>query len=138
MGDWLESATRRLTLTYISVCRQYIGMPKGRYLAEFELYVMAALALLGDDAYGMTIRQEIERRSGRRVAIGAVYATLARLADKGLVAFRISDPLPVQGGRSRKHARLTPSGRRALNASTAMLMRMIPALSAGSGEGGRR
>ena len=105
-------------------------MPKGRYLAEFELYVMSALSLLGDEAYGVTIRQEIERRSGRRVAIGAVYATLARLADKGLVAFRVSDPLPVQGGRSRKHARLTPTGRRALKDSTEMLARMIPALNA--------
>lgn len=110
-------------------------MPKGRYLAEFELYVMSALALLGDAAYGVTIRQEIERRSGRRVAIGAVYATLARLADKGLVAFRISDPVPVQGGRSRKFARLTPTGRRALDASTRMLARMLPALSGESGSG---
>lgn len=110
-------------------------MPKGRYLAEFELYVMSALALLGDAAYGVTIRQEIERRSGRRVAIGAVYATLARLADKGLVAFRISDPVPVQGGRSRKFARLTPAGRRALDASTRMLARMLPALSGESGSG---
>ena len=113
-------------------------MPKGRYLAEFELYVMSALALLGDDAYGVTIRQEIERRSGRRVAIGAVYATLARLFEKGLVSFRISDPLPVQGGRARKHARLTAAGRRALAASTEMLVKMIPALSAGSNPGGRR
>ena len=110
-------------------------MPKGRYLGEFELYVMSALSLLGDEAYGMTIRQEIERRSGRRVAIGAVYATLARLAVKGYVAFRVSDPLPVQGGRARKHARLTPSGRRALAASTAMIARMIPALSGGGGGG---
>jgi DNA-binding PadR family transcriptional regulator len=113
-------------------------MPKGQYLGEFELYVMSALALLGDDAYGVTIRSEIEQRSGRHVAIGAVYATLARLADKGLVAFRISDPLPVQGGRSRKHARLTPAGRRALSASTAMLVRMIPALSSDGGTGGKR
>jgi PadR family transcriptional regulator len=109
-------------------------MPKGRYLAEFELYVMSALLLLGDEAYGVTIRQEIERRSGRRVAIGAVYATLARLADKGYVTSRVSDPLPVQGGRSRKFVRLTAAGRRALQDSTAMLVRMLPALS----PGGRR
>jgi PadR family transcriptional regulator, regulatory protein PadR len=106
-------------------------MPKGRYLGEFELYVMSALARLGDDAYGVSIRQEIERRSGRRVAIGAVYATLARLGDKGLVAFRESEPLPVQGGRARKYARLTPAGRRALQHSTAMLARMIPSLADG-------
>ena len=111
-------------------------MSKGKYLAEFELYVMSALSLLGEAAYGVTIRQEIERRSGRKVTIGAVYATLARLAEKGLVAFRISEPLPIQGGRSRKYARLTPAGRRALQASTEMLVRMIPALSAGSERGG--
>jgi PadR family transcriptional regulator PadR len=108
-------------------------MPKGRHLAEFELYVMSALALLGDEAYGVTIRQEIQRRSGRPVAIGAVYATLSRLAAKGYVTFRESDPLPVQGGRSRKYARLTPAGRRAFSHSTAMLVRMIPALSHGAG-----
>jgi DNA-binding PadR family transcriptional regulator len=103
-------------------------MTKGRYLAEFELYVMSALAILGDEAYGMTIRQEIERRSGRKVAIGAVYATLARLEEKGFVTFWISDPLPVPGGRARKCARLTAAGRRALRESTSMLVKMIPAL----------
>jgi DNA-binding PadR family transcriptional regulator len=111
-------------------------MPKGQYLAEFELYVMSALALLGDEAYGVTIRRTISERSGREVAIGAVYATLERLAHKGYVAFRVSDPLPVQGGRSRKYVRLTPAGRRALQHSTAMLAKMIPALS--SEPGGRR
>lgn len=111
-------------------------MPKGRYLGEFELYVMSALALLGDEAYGVTIRRTIAHRSGRDVAIGAVYATLERLAAKGYVSFRVSDPLPVQGGRSRKYVRLTASGRTALEHSTAMLARMIPALS--GGRGGRR
>ena len=104
-------------------------MGKGQYLGEFELYVMAALARLGDEAYGMTIRREIEERSGRSVAIGAVYATLARLAEKGYVRFRVSEPRPVQGGRSRKHARLTPTGLRALTHSTSMLVRMLPDLS---------
>jgi DNA-binding PadR family transcriptional regulator len=111
-------------------------MPKGQYLGEFELYVMSALALLGDEAYGVTIRRTIAERSGRDVAIGAVYATLARLADKGYVSFRASDPLPVQGGRSRKYVRLTAAGLRALQHATGMLARMIPALSSGSG--GRR
>jgi PadR family transcriptional regulator PadR len=46
---------------------------KGQHLAEFEIYVMAALVRLGEEAYGMTVRQEIEARSGRAVAIGAVY-----------------------------------------------------------------
>jgi|SRR5690606_29852771 DNA-binding PadR family transcriptional regulator len=103
-------------------------MPKGSYLGEFELYVLSAIVRLAEDAYGMTICREIEDRAGRPVAIGAVYATLERLADKGLVVFDISDPLPVPGGRSRKFARLTPEGRRMLEHSTAMLARMLPGL----------
>jgi len=109
-------------------------MSKGHHLAEFELYVMAALARLGDEAYGTTIRREIEDRTGRHVAIGAVYATLARLGEKGYVTFRISDPLPVQGGRSRKYVQLTASGRRALAHSTDMLKRILPGLSTASGD----
>lgn len=106
-------------------------MPKGQYLGEFELYVLSALVRLGNDAYGMTVRREIEERAGRSVAIGAVYATLDRLAEKGLVSFSVSEPLPVPGGRARKHARLTPEGRRTLDESTKMLARMLPSLAAG-------
>ena len=104
-------------------------MAKGDFVGEFELYVMLALAHLGDDAYGVTIRREIEARTGRMVAIGAVYATLARLEEKGLVRFRVSDPQPVQGGRARKYFSLTGAGSRALRHSTAMLARMMAGLS---------
>ena len=100
-------------------------MPKGQYLGEFELYVMAAAQLLSDEAYGMMIVREIEQRSGRRVAMGAVYATLSRLEDKGLVSTSVSEPRRVPGGRSRRHVRLTAAGRRALATSTDMLSRML-------------
>jgi DNA-binding PadR family transcriptional regulator len=103
-------------------------MPKGRFLGEFELYVMGAVVRLGGEAYGMAISREIESRTGRTVAIGAVYATLARLEDKGLVTLTTTDPLPVPGGRARRLARLTADGRRALAHSTAMLAEMLPAL----------
>lgn len=112
-------------------------MPKGQFLGEFELYVMGALARLGDEAYGVTIRQEIESQCGRTVTIGAVYATLSRLFDKGYVTFRISDPLPVPGGRAKKHAKLTPDGRQALAHSAAMLRRILPALTPRT-NGGRK
>ena len=97
-------------------------------LADLELYVLAAIAQLGDDAYGVTIRDEIERRSGRQCAFGAVYATLERLAAKGFVAFRVSAPEPVQGGRARKHARLTAAGDRALRDTVAAIDDMIGGL----------
>jgi len=97
-------------------------------LAEFELYVLAAVAQLGDDAYGVTIRDEIERRSGRQCAFGAVYATLERLRGKGFIAFHVSAPEPVPGGRSRKCARLTAAGDRALRETIGAIDEMIAGL----------
>ena len=52
------------------------------YLGEFEHIVLLALIRLKDDAYGMTIRMEIDERIGRSVSIGAVYTTLERLETK--------------------------------------------------------
>jgi PadR family transcriptional regulator, regulatory protein PadR len=104
-------------------------MAKGDFVGEFELYVMLALTHQGQEAYGVTIRREIETRTGRTIAIGAVYATLSRLEEKGLVQFRVSDPQPVQGGRARKYFTLTAAGARALRHSTAMLTRMMAGLS---------
>jgi DNA-binding PadR family transcriptional regulator len=98
------------------------------YLGEFEQLILFALLQLGDDAYGVTIRDEIERRTGRVASFGAVYATLERLGRKGYVRFRISEPQPVQGGRSRKHARLTPAGVRAFRNSVRALDRMLDGL----------
>lgn len=100
-------------------------MSKGDYLGEFELYVMLALVHLREEAYGITIRQEIERRTGREAAIGGVYATLSRLQDKGLVRHHLSKPLPIQGGRARKYFSLTADGERALSHATTMMTRMM-------------
>jgi DNA-binding PadR family transcriptional regulator len=100
-------------------------MAKGDFLGEFEIYVMLALAHLAPEAYGVTIRQEITRRTHREIAIGAVYATLSRLEEKGLVRHTLSDPLPVQGGRTRKYFTLTSEGARSLAHATTMLTRMM-------------
>jgi DNA-binding PadR family transcriptional regulator len=100
-------------------------MGKGEFLGEFEIYVMLALVHLRQDAYGVKIRQEIERRTGRDAAIGAVYATLSRLEEKGLVEHELSRPLPVQGGRARKYFTLTGAGERALSHSASMFARMM-------------
>jgi DNA-binding PadR family transcriptional regulator len=96
----------------------------GDGLSEHELYVMLALARLGGDGYGVSIRREIEERAGRDVSIGAVYATLARLEQKGFLTSRLSEPVPVRGGRSRRHFGLTVAGERALEGALAMLRRM--------------
>lgn len=103
-------------------------MPKGDFLGEFEMLVIAAVQRLGDDAYGVTIQREIVDRAGRSASIGAIHAALGRLADKGFLAFRISEPLPLPGGRSRKYARITPAGGRAFRHSLDALSRMVDGL----------
>jgi PadR family transcriptional regulator PadR len=100
-------------------------MAKGDFLGEFELYVLLALSQLRTPPYGNAIRREIEARTGREIAVGAVYATLARLSEKGLVRFTLSAPEPIPGGRARKCFRLTAAGDRALLHSTKMLVRMM-------------
>ncbi|MEZ5319690.1 MAG: helix-turn-helix transcriptional regulator [Vicinamibacterales bacterium] len=103
-------------------------MAKGDFVGEFELYVMLAIAHLAGEAYGIAIRRAIEERTGREIAIGAVYATLARLEEKRLVRFSLSRPQPVPGGRARKIYALSPDGKRALRHSTTMMTRMMAGL----------
>ena len=76
--------------------------------------VLLALLRLGNDAYGMEVRREIERRTGRDVSIGAVYTTLDRLERKGWSAHRMGEPTAERGGRAKKHYRVLPAGARAL------------------------
>jgi PadR family transcriptional regulator PadR len=83
-------------------------------LGEFEQLVLFALVHLGPDAYGATVRREIEARTGREVAISAVYTTLERLEGKGLVRSRVGEPTAERGGRRRRHFELLPAGARAL------------------------
>lgn len=79
-----------------------------------ELAALLAVAHLGDDAYGLEVRRELLERTGREYAIGAVYTTLQRLEDKGFVKSHRAEPLPVRGGRSRRHFTLTGAGQGAL------------------------
>jgi DNA-binding PadR family transcriptional regulator len=90
-------------------------MSKRDYLGEFEHIVLLAVLRLGDQAYGVTVRREIEARTNREVSIGAIYATLDRLEAKGYVRSRPGDPTPERGGRSKRFFRVTPQGMSAVN-----------------------
>ena len=96
-----------------------------RDLGELELFSLLAIQHLGGEALGIAIRDEIQRRTGRRVSVGSGYATLARLADKGLIRFTVVPPEPRQGGRSRRCAELTPAGARAIRESVTSLRNML-------------
>ena len=83
-------------------------------LGEFEQTVLLAVVRLGDGAYGVPIRREIEKRTQRSVTVGALYRTLDRLESKGYVSSWFSDPVPERGGRSKRYFRVEPLGMRAL------------------------
>ncbi len=99
-------------------------MAKGEYLGEFEQIVLLALVRLAENAYGMTIRGEIEKRTRREVSIGAVYATLERLEAKGYASSWLADPTAERGGRAKRFFRLEPAGAEAIRKSREMLTRM--------------
>lgn len=99
-------------------------MARGAFLGEFEQVVLLAVARLGDEGYGVTVLREIERRTGRSPAIGAVYATLDRLEAKGCVSSYDGEASPVRGGRARRHYRLAPAGIEALRTARRQLDRM--------------
>jgi PadR family transcriptional regulator, regulatory protein PadR len=94
------------------------------YLGEFEQIVLLAVVRLGEGAYGVPIRHEIEKRTGRRVSVGALYSTLDRLESKEYVHSWFSDATPQRGGRSKRYFRLLPEGAAALARSKSMLDRM--------------
>ena len=82
-------------------------------LGEFEYLLLSAAARLGDDAYGVAIRLDIENATGRRCSIGALYTTLDRLEVKGLIKTWMGDPTPQRGGRPKRMVRVTAKGSRA-------------------------
>ncbi|MEM8815871.1 MAG: PadR family transcriptional regulator [Pseudomonadota bacterium] len=100
-------------------------MPKNRNLGEFEILVLAALLRLRDDAYGSTIREEIEARTGRSVTVGALYATLSRMEDKLYITSRTGEATPQRGGRAKRYYDLTPLGREQLERSVTALNNML-------------
>ena len=103
-------------------------MADREYLGEFEHIVVLALLRLEHQAYGVTVRQEIEFRTKRDVSIGAVYATLDRLARKGYVKSYLGDPTPERGGRSKRFFRVTAKGLAAVNRTRRALQRMTEGL----------
>jgi PadR family transcriptional regulator PadR len=92
-------------------------MPRGELLGPLEHIILLALVRLTPNAYGMTVRREIEERTGRNVSIGAVYATLDRLEAKAYVSSFTGEPTAERGGRAKRFFQIEAGGERALRAS---------------------
>ncbi|MEQ9399504.1 MAG: helix-turn-helix transcriptional regulator [Longimicrobiales bacterium] len=97
-------------------------MPQG--LGEFEQMVLLAILHVGDEAYGVPIMEEIERRTGRSISRAAVYVTLRRLEKKGILTSWMSEPTGERGGKARRCVRVEPEGRELLLESRRTMARM--------------
>lgn len=106
-------------------------------LAEFELLVMLAALRLGpDEAYTVSIAEDILSRTGRSVRRANVYTSLRRLEEKGLVATRLGDPRPERGGRPPRLVTVEPEGVAAVRATTDAIQAMVSDLDEVLGEVG--
>ena len=85
--------------------------PANKFLGEFEQMVVAAILRLGDEAYGVSIIEDIAVHTGRDVRSGALSLTLDRMERKGLVTSSLGDPSEGRGGRARRYIQVTPEGR---------------------------
>lgn len=97
-------------------------------LGEFEQLVLFAVLRLDEDASGVAIRDEIERRTGRDVSPGAIYTTLGRLEERGLVRPIVVPPASTRVGRPRKHYVLKPAGAKALRDAYASIQALAVGL----------
>ncbi|MDQ2687373.1 MAG: PadR family transcriptional regulator [Armatimonadota bacterium] len=100
-------------------------MDKNNYLGTFEEMVLLSVYRLGNAAYGVPIRQEVERLSGRDVSVGALYTALDRLEQKGYIKSRQGEATPERGGRAKKYFRVEGSGVQALEEMQRVHARML-------------
>ncbi len=104
-------------------------------LGEFEQIVLLAILRLGEAAYGVSIRAEIRERTGRETAPGALYTTLDRLEDKGLLSSRLGDPTPERGGRAKRYYDVTSTGLAAVERAQRAYRSLLDGLELLGGQG---
>ncbi len=97
------------------------------YLGAFEQLILFSVLQLEDEAYGVSIRENIEERTRRTASIGAIYTTLGRLEERGLVRSHTEEPRG-RTGRPRKYYALSPEGARDLRESYASIQSMAGGL----------
>lgn len=100
-----------------------------KYLGEFEQVVLLTIVRLGEEAYGGKIRTTIDELISREITIGALYITLDRLEEKGLVTSKHGDSVSSRGGRPRKYFSITSDGKQALNRSKEVMQTLWSGIS---------
>jgi len=97
-------------------------------LGSLEHIVLLAVMRLGEEAYGITVRDEIDNTTGRDLSVGAVYATLVRLEAKGFIKSSAGEPTAERGGRAKRYFRVTADGKLALRNTQEMIQKMSAGL----------
>jgi len=111
-------------------------MAKADSLGQFEQLVLTAILTLREDAYGITIHEKVQELAHpKSVSLGAIYVTLDRLEDKGMVASRLSDPTPERGGRAKRYYHLKGTGEVALQEAALTAKRIWDVTSEAWGRG---
>jgi PadR family transcriptional regulator, regulatory protein PadR len=105
-----------------------VGIMRYVPLGEFEQIVLLAILRLGQSAYGVTIRREIAVCTGRQPAPGALYTTLDRMEQKGLVESWFGDPTPQRGGRAKRYFMVTTKGHVAVAAAQRSYQKLLRGL----------
>jgi len=86
------------------------------HIGELEELVLLAIKSLGDDAYGVPVREALGQ-AGRNVSVGTLYVTVERLEKKGLIESRMGEVTSERGGRAKKYLRLTGAGQNSWSAA---------------------
>jgi PadR family transcriptional regulator PadR len=102
------------------------------YSTELEQSIMQAIMGLGDDAYGVTIRNKLEKMGSRVRSFGTIYASLERMEENGFVSSRLGDPTPDRGGRAKRFYKVTAIGQASLREAMEARRRLESSIPAGA------
>ena len=83
-------------------------------IGEFEEVILLTVAILYENAYGISIKQDIEERLQRKVSVGAMRTALSRLEKKGFLESEFGEATSIRGGKRKRFYKVTPYGKKAL------------------------
>ena len=83
---------------------------RNKGLGEFEELVLLAVCILEDGAYGISVKREVGKHTGRTILLGAVHITLYRLQDKGLLISKMGGNTDKRGDRRKRLFKITKTG----------------------------
>ncbi len=97
---------------------------KGTSLGEFEELCLLAVGILQEEAYGVSVKEEVEKHTGRKSTLSTIHATLIRLEKKGFLESRMGGATELRGGRTKRIFQITSLGKEAMNEARELRSKM--------------